>query len=309
MRILLTGGTGFLGRRLCAELLGAGHSLTVLSRRPEAVARLCGAAVRPLDGLEQWREDDAFDAVVNLAGAPIFDRRWSDARKAELWSSRVAFTRSLVTRMAQARRPPPVLVSGSAIGFYGDRGDRVLTEQAEGSNDFLGRLCAEWEAVAAAAGAGGTRVCLVRTGLVLHPSGGLLRRMLLPFRCALGARLGDGRQWMSWIHLDDWTGLTVRLLTDAAAQGVYNLTAPEPVTNAAFTAALADAVHRPAWAVAPAGLLRGLLGERASLLLASQRVVPQRGEALGYRFRHARLDEALRSCAAISAAGPSGRSL
>lgn len=295
MRMLITGGTGFLGRHLCAALLAEGHSLTVLSRRPDAVRRLCGAAVTPLAELDQWGDGEAFDAVVNLAGAPIFDRRWSAARKAVLWDSRIGFTQRLVARMAEARRPPAVLVSGSAIGFYGDQGDRVLTEAAEGSSDFLGRLCAAWEAAADRARGAGTRVCRLRTGLVTHPSGGALRRMLPPFRWALGARLGDGRQWMSWIHLDDWTALTARLLRDPEAQGAYNLTAPEPATNAAFTAALAGALRRPAWAAAPAGLLRGLLGERASLLLASQRVVPQRGEALGYRFRYPRLDAALRS--------------
>lgn len=293
MRILITGGTGFLGRHLCGALRARGHELTVLSRQPERVRQLCGASVTPLAGLERMRSGDTYDAVVNLAGAPIFDRRWSAARKAELWESRVAFTRRLVAHLLALERPPPVLVSGSAIGIYGDRGEAVLTEDAGiAEDDFLGRLCAEWEAEATAARAGGVRVCTLRTGLVLHPSGGVLGRMLTPFRWALGARIGDGRQWMGWIHLDDWIGLVVRLLNEPQAQGPFNLTAPEPVTNAAFTAALARAVQRPAWGVVPAGLLRGLLGERASLLLDSQRAVPQRGEALGYRFQHPSLDSA-----------------
>ena len=293
MRVLMTGGTGFLGRHLSAALLSQGHSLTVLSRRPVLVRRLCGAAVTPLASLAQWRDDEVFDAVVNLAGAPVFDRRWSASRKTLLRNSRVDFTQRLVAHMAQVRHPPSVLVSGSAIGIYGDQVDRMLTEEAQAADDFLGRLCVAWEDAASVACKRGARVCLIRTGLVLHPSGGVLRQMLLPFRCALGARLGDGRQWMSWIHLDDWVGLTLRLLTDPPAQGAYNLTAPEPVTNATFTTLLAATLRRPAWAVAPAWLMRGLLGERASLLLASQRVVPRRGESLGYRFRYSGLAAAL----------------
>jgi len=286
MRVLVTGGTGFLGRRLCAALLAQGHAVAVVSRRrPEAVLRICGGAVVPLAGLGAWEGGEAFDAVVNLAGAPVFDRRWSAARKALLRESRVGFTRRLVGRLAEARQPPRVLLSASAVGIYGDGGDRVLTEEARTADDFLGGLCADWEAAAEEAGGAGTRVCLLRTGLVLDRSGGVLGRMLPAFRCGLGARLGDGRQWMAWIGLEDWVGLALRLLEDEGAAGAYNLTAPEPVTNGAFTAALASAVGRPAWAAAPAWLLRGMLGERASMLLASQRAVPQRAAALGYRFK------------------------
>jgi len=295
MRIVITGGTGFLGRRLCRALLAEGHELAVLSRRPAEVPRLCGAAAEPLAGLAAWRPERRVDAVVNLAGAPVFDARWTTARKAELWASRVDFTRALVEHLTRLPAPPALLVSGSAVGYYGDRGDEAVTEACGASDDFLGRLCAAWEAEALKASPLGLRVVLLRTGLVLHPAGGALTRMLPAFRLGLGARLGNGRQWMSWIHADDWTALTQRVLADPQAQGAFNLTAPEPVTNRAFTAALAAALRRPACLAAPAWLLRPLLGARAALLLDSLRALPARGEALGYRFSHPALAEALRS--------------
>lgn len=293
MRILLTGGTGFLGSALCRALVWEGHEVTALSRKPARVSSRCGPAVRTLRALGDWPSELAFDAVVNLAGAPIADRRWSAARKRELRASRAVLTGELVARLAASPRRPDVLLSASAIGYYGDRDDDALDESAPADGGFIGSLCAEWEAAAGKAAALGVRVCLLRTGLVLHPSGGMLARMMPPFRLGLGGRIGDGRQWMSWIHLDDWVALTLRLLRDASASGPFNLTAPEPTTNAAFTAALGRALHRPTPFPVPARLLRLLLGERASLLLASQRVLPHKAEALGHRFRHASLDGAL----------------
>jgi len=302
MRILVTGGTGFIGRHLCASLAEDGHDLTVLSRSPECVRARCGAGVTAWRTLAEWRDDCFFDAVINLAGEPIFDARWTAARKQRLWDSRVALTQELVARLSRARRPPALLISGSAIGFYGDQGDAVVGEQAGAAGDFLGTLCAAWEKAAQEAEVRGVRVCLLRTGLVLHASGGMLGRMLTPFRLGLGARLGDGRQWMSWIHLDDWVALTRHMLVDPHASGPFNLTAPEPVTNAVFTATLAGAVRRPALAVAPAWLLRAALGERACLLLTSQRVLPWRARSvLGYRFRYAHLDEVFARGAGLKA--------
>ena len=294
MRILITGGTGFIGSHLCAGLRADGHDLTVLSRQPERVKMRCGVGVIAWQTLAEWRDDLFFDAVINLAGEPIFDARWTAAQKQRLWDSRVALTQALVARLARARRVPSVLLSGSAIGFYGEQGDTVVTEQTNAAGDFLGMLCGAWEKAALQAETLGVRVCQLRTGLVLHPEGGMLGRMLTPFRLGLGARLGDGHQWMSWIHLEDWVALVRHMLTDTQASGPFNLTAPEPVTNAAFTAMLARALRRPAKAVAPAWLLRAALGERASLLLASQRVVPQRvSETLGCFFRYRQLDAVL----------------
>lgn len=292
MNILVTGATGFLGQPLAAALCAAGHSLTVLSRDPERAAALCPGA-RVWASLDAWRPDAAVDAVVNLAGAPIVDRRWSAARKRLLRDSRVALTEQLVRRMSAAERPPAVLVSGSAVGFYGDGGDAALDESAPAGDGFAAHLCADWEAAARQAEACGTRVSLLRTGLVLHPSGGVLGRLLTPFRLGLGGRLGNGRQWMSWISRDDWTALVLHLLMHPAARGAFNLTAPEPVTNAAFTAALGRALRRPTPFPAPAAVLRLLLGERAQMLLAGQRARPKRAAALGFHFRHPTLDSAL----------------
>jgi len=292
VNIFVTGATGFLGQPLTAALRADGHELTVLSRDPARAAALCPGA-RVWASLDAWRPDAAFDAVINLAGAPIADRRWSAARKRLLRDSRVALTEQLVRRMATAARPPIVLLSGSAVGYYGDAGDAALDESAPAGADFAARLCADWEAAARQAEACGTRVCLLRTGLVLHPSGGALGRLLAPFRLGLGGRLGNGRQWMSWIGRADWTALVLHLLSVSSARGAFNLTAPEPATNAAFTAALAQALRRPAALPVPAVALRLLLGARAQMLLASQRARPRNAQALGFRFRHPALGDAL----------------
>jgi uncharacterized protein (TIGR01777 family) len=295
MHLLITGATGTLGRPLCAELLRRGARLTVLSRQsPERVRARCGAAVDVWADLAAWTPEVAIDAVINLAGEPIADRRWTDARKAALRASRIALTEQLLQRLTAARHRPAVLLSGSAVGLYGDGGDRVFDEGAPRADDFAARLCADWEAAARQAEALGVRVVLLRTGLVLSREGGLLARMKLPFSLGLGARLGDGRQWMSWIHADDWQALVLRLLDDAQARGAYNLTAPEPVTNAGFTAGLAAALHRPAVFAAPAWGLKLALGEMAPLLLGGQRVRPERALAAGFTFRHPTLDGALR---------------
>jgi hypothetical protein len=294
MRILVTGGTGFIGRPLCAALSEAGHELVVLSRDPGSVKARCGASVAPLASLAGWGDDQRIGAVINLAGEPVADARWSEARKERLWSSRVALTAALAERIATLRHKPSVLLSGSAIGVYGDCGDRCLNEFSLPCEDFLARLCVAWEEAAWAVRAHGVRVCLLRTGLVLHPAGGVLGRMLTPFRLGLGARLGDGRQWMSWIHLDDYLALALRLLADPSAQGPVNMTAPAPATNAEFTATLARVLRRPAFASAPAWLLKSVLGERASLLLGSQRALPVKALEQGFAFRHPQLEEALR---------------
>ncbi len=293
MRILMTGGTGLIGRRLCRELRDQGHALTVLSRRPETVAAKCGAGVQAMRSLEEWLPEQTFDAVINLAGEPIADAHWTAARKQALWDSRVTLTEALVRKISAAQHKPAVLLSGSAIGFYGN-GEMPVDESAQAGNDFAAQLCRVWEDVALAAQPLGVRVCLLRTGLVLAPQGGLLGRLWLPFKLGLGARLGDGRQWMSWVHLDDHVAMVLKLLQDESLSGPFNLTAPAPVTNADFTRALARAVHRPAWFVTPAFLLRLALGERARLLLEGQRVLPERMHQLGFQHRYPLLEDALR---------------
>ncbi|MFA6121327.1 MAG: TIGR01777 family oxidoreductase [Sideroxydans sp.] len=293
MRILITGGTGLIGRQLCAALLAQGHELTVLSRHPETVAPKCGNAVRAMASLDEWTPERTFDAVINLAGEPIVDEYWSDKRKQVLLDSRVGLTQRLVRRIASVQQKPSVLLSGSAVGYYGNGGDAALDEVVAAGHDFPAELCAAWESAARGAEQSGVRVCLLRTGLVLSKQGGLLGRMLLPFKLAMGARLGDGKQWMSWVHIDDYVSMVLRLLNDASLNGAFNMTAPAPVTNAEFTRTLAQTLHRPALFVAPSFALKSAMGERACLLLEGQRVLPKRLESLGLQFAHPRLDGAL----------------
>lgn len=298
MRIFITGGTGLIGRALCKALRAAGHELTVLSRHPETVAAKCGAGVEAMRSLAEWTPQRAFDAVINLAGEPIVDAFWSAKRKQVLWDSRVTLTEELVRRINLADHKPAVLLSGSAVGYYGDRGDTILTEDANAGTGFAAELCQAWEQAARVAEKQNVRVCLLRTAPVLSRDGGLLGKMLLPFKLGLGARLGDGRQWMSWIHIDDYVALVLRLLQDADARGPFNMASQHPATNAEFTAALAQAVHRPAWFVAPAFLLRLGMGEHSSLMLDSQRALPAKFTVAGHVFRFPHLADALRDVAA-----------
>jgi uncharacterized protein (TIGR01777 family) len=289
----MTGGTGLIGRHLCRRLLAAGHELTVFSRKPETVAAKCGVGMQTMASLAEWTPDRVFDAVINLAGEPIVDERWTEKRKQVLRDSRIAVTTELVRRIAAAKQKPAVMLSASAIGYYGGRGDEVLNEDSGAGSDFPAHLCLDWEAAALAAGKHGVRVCLLRSGLVLSRDGGLLGRMLPPFRLGMGGRVGDGRQWMSWVHIDDHIAMQLRLLQDDQLSGAFNLTAPAPVTNREFTAGLAAALRRPAPFVAPASLLKLSLGEAASLLLEGQRVLPARLQAVGFPFHFPSLPAAL----------------
>ena len=294
MQILITGGTGLIGRQLCKALLAEGHELTVLSRNPASVPVKCGAAVHALASLTQWQPWQTFDAVINLAGEPIIDKRWTAQRKQILWDSRVTLTEELVRRIAAAEHKPAVLLSGSAVGYYGNGGDRMLDETAGAGAGYAAELCKAWEDAARVAESVGVRVCLLRTAPVLSNDGGLLGRMLPPFKLGLGARLGDGKQWMSWVHIEDYVAMVLRLLRNDQMHGPYNMAAPQPVTNAEFTATLAAALHRPALFVAPALLLELGMGERASLLLEGQRALPRKMEAAQYRFAFTTLADALR---------------
>jgi len=293
MHILLTGGTGLIGRGLCRHWALHGHQLTVWSRTPQRVASLCGPQVRGIGRLEDLAEEP-LDALVNLAGAPIADRPWTSKRKALLWASRVALTEQLLSWLEDRGQRPPVLLSGSAVGCYGDGGERELLESASPVNgDFASQLCGAWEETAQRAEDLGIRVVLLRTGLVLAREGGFLKRLLLPFRLGLGGRIGDGRQWMSWIHLADQIALIDFLLQRDDARGPYNACAPQPVRNAEFTRALGRALHRPTLLPVPAALLRLGLGELSGLLLGGQRALPARLSEAGFSFRFSDLDSAL----------------
>ena len=292
MHILLTGGTGLIGRQLCRHWLAQGHRVTVWSRQPETVAQVCGAQVLGVGRLQEVI--GAVDAVVNLAGAPIADRPWTHKRKALLWSSRINLTETLLAWMESLEQKPAVLISGSAVGWYGDGGERELTE-ASGpvQDDFPSQLCIAWEETAQRAEAMGVRVVLVRTGLVLAAEGGFLSRLLLPFKLALGGPIGNGRQWMPWVHIKDQIGLIDFLLHKQDASGPYNACAPHPVRNREFAKTLGQVLHRPAFMPMPAFALKVGLGELSGLLLGGQKALPERLLAAGFTFQFTELHAAL----------------
>lgn len=296
MNILITGGTGFIGKPLCASLIKQGHSLTVLSRRSAHVPKLCGATVSAVSTLDSLTADTHFDAIINLAGEGIVDKRWSKQRKQQLLDSRIQTTNQLIDYISRAKQKPFVLINGSAIGFYGDTGDEVLTENsiASISNDFAHRLCVEWEQTAHKAADDGVRLCLLRTGLVVGKDGGFLQRMLTPFKLGLGGRIGHGQQWMSWIHRSDLIGMIEMLLDSSELAGIFNATAPNPVTNNEFSQTLARLLKRPALLPVPAIVLKVAMGEMSSLLLGGQRVIPKRFLDHGFQFQYGHLESALR---------------
>jgi len=298
MRIVIAGGTGFLGTALTALLTADRHRVTLLSRHADD-------APAPGVEVERWTPDgtsgpwartiDGADAVVNLSGESIAARRWTAAQKQRILDSRLLATRSLAAAVRAAAQPPRVFVSGSAVGYYGDRGDETITEASAPGADFLASVCRQWEDAAQSAGSL-SRVAVIRTGIVLDRHEGALPRMLLPFRMCLGGPLGSGRQYMPWIHRDDWAALVSWTIANDAAHGAINATAPSPVTNAEFSKALGRALRRPAVLPAPAFALRMLLGEMAdALLLGGQRALPVRATDLGFRFAHSTIDEALAS--------------
>ncbi|MEN5047664.1 TIGR01777 family oxidoreductase [Pseudomonas koreensis] len=293
MHILLTGGTGLIGRQLCRHWSGQGHQLTVWSRRPEKVAKICGAQVRAISRLEDFG-NEPLDAVVNLAGAPIADWPWTHRRKALLWSSRITLTETLLAWLETRQQKPALLISGSAVGWYGDGGERELTEDSPPViDDFASQLCIAWEETAQRAEGQGIRVVLVRTGLVLSAEGGFLSRLLLPFKLGLGGPLGNGRQWMPWIHIDDQIALIDFLLHRDQASGPYNACAPKPVRNREFAKTLGSVLHRPAFMPMPALALKVGLGEMSLLLLGGQRAVPARLLEAGFTFQFTDLRAAL----------------
>jgi len=305
MRVFVTGGTGLVGPRLIRRLVGRGDDVVVLSRRPDAWQRV-GPDVTVVTGDPtqpgNWQARLAeCDAVVNLAGAGIFDRRWSAEYKQTIRDSRVQSTNRVVEAIGRGPGRPGVLVNASAIGYYGPRGDEEITEDAAPGTDFMGQVCVAWESAARAAESAGTRVILVRIGIVHDLAGGALKQLLLPFQLGAGGPVGLslnpanwGRQYWSWIHYADLVGILLLALDHADARGPMNATAPHPVTNKEFAKAFGRALGRPAFAPAPALGLRLLLGEVADVITTGARVVPKRALALGYEFRYPELLPALR---------------
>jgi uncharacterized protein len=292
--IVIAGGSGFLGRKLARRLKADGHRIVTLTRRPTGDS---GQVAWQPDGEPGTlpRHLEGTDAVVNLAGEGIADKRWSPARKEQLRSSRVLSTRTLVRAVTLCSHPPRVFVSGSGKDYYGPRDAAPVSEAAGPGSDFLARLCVEWEQEARIVESPATRLAIVRTGLALDRDGGALAKMLLPFKLGLGATLASGDQFMSWIHVDDWTAMVSWLIRDDRATGAFNATAPAPVTNRAFTRTLGRVLHRPAVLHAPGFVLRAALGELAMALIGGQAAVPAHAEQLGFRFTHRALEPALAS--------------
>jgi uncharacterized protein len=295
MKILISGASGLVGSALVRSLNNNGHSLILLTRSPESTKRLFPEMetrswdfVTPLNSLPE------IDYAIHLAGEPIFAKRWSAHQKEILRSSRIVSTRELVNALKKLTPRPTGFLSASAIGFYGDRGDEVIDEQSAPGNDFLATLCRDWEKEALAASAVGIRTVCLRTGIVLAEKGGALGKMLPPFKLGLGGPIGRGKQWMSWIHIDDEIGLIKHALTNTF-EGPMNLTAPDPVTNQSFSKALGEAVHRPAVLPTPALALKVMLGEVADVLTSSQRVVPRVAEKTRYSFKYPDLRAALKA--------------
>ena len=295
VKIAITGSTGLIGTALLRELEASGHAIIRLVRTKGAVGPRA-VLWDPETGIRDPAPLEGFDALVHLAGENLASGRWTAARKTQLRHSRVHATRKLSESLVRLSTPPRTMVCASAIGIYGDRGDAVLTEESPAGQGFLARLCQEWEAAAASARAQGIRVVFPRLGIVLAQTGGALGRMLPAFRLGLGGPLGTGRQFWSWIALQDVIGAVVHILADAAIAGPVNLTAPQPVTQSEFARTLGQVLHRPAVLPAPAWALRLAVGEMADqALLASARVIPATLTAQGYRFRFPELRSALSS--------------
>jgi uncharacterized protein (TIGR01777 family) len=297
MRLIIAGGSGLLGRALVTRLSTDGHDVVVLTRGAGSSAGRVRQVAWTADGsIGPWaREIDGADVVINLAGAGIADKRWTPGRRAQLRSSRIESTRSLVSAVDAAAKRPSVFVQGSAIGYYGSSlSDRTHDESSPAGTDFLAHLAVEWEAAARPIGETGCRLVVVRSGIVLSRDGGALPPMARPFRFFVGGPVGSGRQYMSWITIDDWVSMVAWAIATPAVSGAMNATAPGPVTNAAFSAAIGRALHRPSLVPAPGFVLRSLFGEMADvILLGGQRVVPTKGLALGFRFEHPDLEQAM----------------
>ncbi|MEK6803326.1 MAG: TIGR01777 family oxidoreductase [Nitrospirota bacterium] len=297
MKIIVTGGTGFIGHALVEELARQGHEVAVLTRKtghgPQASVRCVEWDARSAG---PWQSEvAAADVVVNLAGAPIAEGRWTDARKRLLMESRIVSTKLLVDALAGRSAPLPLLISASGIGYYGPSDDRLLDEASPIGRGFLAELSAAWEAEALRAGQLGTRVVLLRTGMVLEQGGGALPKMLLPFRLFAGGPVLPGTQWVSWIHRSDLIGLIQWAIATATISGPVNAVAPEAVTMKTFCATVGKVLHRPSWLPVPGLALHLALGELGTLMTTGQRVDPAKARAGGYTFRYPTLEPALRA--------------
>ncbi|MFR0653058.1 TIGR01777 family oxidoreductase [Pantoea sp. SIMBA_079] len=297
MQLLITGGTGLIGRHLIPRLLQLGHQVNVVTRDVAAAREHLDERVRLWSGLNQQSDLNGIEGVINLAGEPIADKRWSASQKQQLCESRWQITEQLVSLIHASSTPPAFLISGSATGFYGDSGEVIVTEEDPGQDEFTHTLCARWEQLALNAESDQTRVCLLRTGVVLARQGGALEKMKLPFRLGVGGPIGSGKQYLPWIHIDDMIDAIIWLMDHQALRGPFNMVAPYPVRNEQFAATLGQVMHRPAFMRTPAAAIKLMMGESAVLVLGGQHVLPKRLEASGFTFRWYDLQQALQDVA------------
>lgn len=288
--VLVTGGTGFIGRYLIDTLSVENARIEVLTRDADDAAQFLPSGARAIESLDQASEPQI---IVNLAGENLAGGRWTEARKQEMRESRLSITRDLLAFIERCETKPELLISGSAVGYYGARGDEVLDESKSAADEFQSHLCEDWEAEALKAEALGVRVCCIRTGIVLGADEGALAQMITPFKFGLGGHFGSGRQYMPWIHIADEIGAIRFLMDHAECRGPFNLTAPNPATNREFTDTLARVLNRPSFAWVPAFMLKLMLGEMAHLLLTGQRAVPSALEKAGFEHQYPELKTAL----------------
>lgn len=301
MKVAITGATGFVGTHLVNRLQQEGHQILVLTRNPEQSRQLFPAAAfpnvevigyTPLTSGDWQNQISGCDGVVNLAGAPIAESRWTPERKQEILASRQVGTQKIVEAIAQANAKPSVLVNSSAIGYYGTSETATFDETSSAGNDFLAQLCQAWEAEAEKVKQLGTRLVILRTGIVLG-NGGAIAKMLPPFKLFAGGPIGDGQQWFSWIHIEDLVSLIVRSLVDSTMEGVLNATAPQPVKMAELCRTMGQVLNRPSWLPVPAFALELLLGDAAQVVLEGQQVLPKRTQALGFQYQYSTVQPAL----------------
>jgi uncharacterized protein len=298
MKIVITGASGFIGSLLTDHLWSQRHHLILLSRNPPRESNLTQQewiSWKPGAPGDWEQAIDGVDGIINLAGEPIAAKRWSDAQKEKIRFSRVESTKALVKAVGKAGKKPKFLISASAVGYYGPRGDETITEETVPGNDYLARVCVDWEEEARKAESYGIRVALVRTGIVLGKGQGALAKMVVPFKYFVGGPLGSGNQWMPWIHIEDQIALLLFLIENQNARGPFNATAPNPVSMTEFCKTLGKVLNRPSWASVPGGMLTLLVGEMSEMLLNGQRAVPQAAVKLGHEFKYPNLLPALES--------------
>ena len=293
MKIFITGGTGLVGSHLIPLLLQKKHTVTALSRNIEKAQSILGNNVEFCDSLGKLTSLDEYDAVINLAGEPIAGKRWTELQKQKLCQSRWEITKKLTQLIKAGTNPPQVFISGSAIGYYGNKGDIIVTEDTEPHEEFTHKLCRTWEAFAMEAESSKTRVCLLRTGIVLSSKGGMLAKILPIFKLGLGGTTGSGKQYISWIHIEDMAGIISFLLTTSQINGAINMTSPIPVTNKKFSKTLANVLKLPCIFKVPSIVISLFMGEASTLLLDGQRAIPQKLELNKYQFRYKDIQSAL----------------